>query len=30
MLEEAYGTPLRIADAGLGMRVVVPRMNGGV
>jgi ABC-type cobalamin/Fe3+-siderophores transport system ATPase subunit len=26
-LEEAYGTPLRIADAGLGMRVVVPRMN---
>lgn len=26
-LEEAYGTPLRIADAGLGMRVVVPRIN---
>lgn len=26
-LEEAYETPLRIADAGLGMRVVVPRMN---
>ncbi len=27
LLEEAYGTPLRIADAGAGMRVVVPRMN---
>jgi iron complex transport system ATP-binding protein len=26
-LEEAYETPLRIADAGLGMRVVVPRLN---
>jgi iron complex transport system ATP-binding protein len=26
-LEEAYGTPLRIVDAGLGMRVVVPRLN---
>jgi ABC-type cobalamin/Fe3+-siderophores transport system ATPase subunit len=26
-LEEAYETPLRIVDAGLGMKVVVPRMN---
>lgn len=26
-LEEAYGTSLRIADVGDGMRVVVPRMN---
>jgi ABC-type cobalamin/Fe3+-siderophores transport system ATPase subunit len=26
-LEEAYGTPLRIVEAGLGMRVVVPRLN---
>jgi iron complex transport system ATP-binding protein len=26
LLEEAYETPLRIAEAGLGMRVVVPRM----
>jgi len=26
-LEEAYGTPLRVVDAGLGMRVVVPRSN---
>jgi ABC-type cobalamin/Fe3+-siderophores transport system ATPase subunit len=26
-LEEAYSTPLRVVDAGLGMRVVVPRMN---
>lgn len=27
LLEQAYGTPLRIADAGEGMRVVVPRLN---
>lgn len=26
-LEEAYETPLRIVEAGLGIRVVVPRMN---
>jgi iron complex transport system ATP-binding protein len=26
-LEQAYETPLRIADAGQGMRVVVPRLN---
>jgi iron complex transport system ATP-binding protein len=26
-LEEAYETPLRIVDGGLGMKVVVPRMN---
>jgi ABC-type cobalamin/Fe3+-siderophores transport system ATPase subunit len=26
-LEEAYETPLRIVDAGLGVRVVVPRLN---
>ncbi len=26
-LEDAYETPLRIVDAGLGMKVVVPRMN---
>jgi ABC-type cobalamin/Fe3+-siderophores transport system ATPase subunit len=26
-LEEAYGTPLRIVEAGLGIRVVVPRLN---
>ena len=27
LLEEAYNTPLRIADAGAGVRVVVPREN---
>jgi iron complex transport system ATP-binding protein len=26
-LEEAYGTPLRIADAGAGVKVVVPRLT---
>ena len=26
-LEEAYEIPLRIVDGGLGMKVVVPRMN---
>jgi iron complex transport system ATP-binding protein len=26
-LEEAYGTPLRIADAGHGIRVVVPILH---
>jgi len=26
-LEEAYGTPLRIVEAGMNLRVVVPRMN---
>ncbi len=27
LLEQAYETPLRIADAGAGIRVVVPRLN---
>ena len=27
LLEQAYETPLRIADAGDGMRVVVPRLD---